>query len=277
MAEKAESVSTAAQIRTLVSHPILVFGLTLLGITISIATWWFTRATVDPVFQAYPVDTVARKESPRLSVLWDGRQVSNLCVTKVALWNEGAVALSQDRFPASDPLRISTPSNIEILAVELANSSRKTLRMSPLIASDKREVTITIDGGDALERGDGIAFRLLFTGDCQSTSFLLLGRVVGSKYGFRRSHKNAIYSEFWSVILLISGGVVGGFLTPMFLNLYTWWLFRTETRAVRQSLYFVIPTGFRILMLIAVLTLAMLVLYGFASRYVIANDLSWIP
>ena len=165
-----------------VGRPLIALALTtLIGFGLA---WWF-YPSIDPTYRAYPSDTVARRESPRLTVNWDGRPIDNLCVSRVALWNAGNQPITQDKLPTTDPVRIVPTRTIHILGVELANSSRPTLSLdTQIVASDKTDnVRFAIHGGDALEKGEGVAVRLLFTGDCTS-DFQVVGRVIGSS-GFR--------------------------------------------------------------------------------------------
>ena len=157
----------------------------LFAIALSVVTWWLTLAKVEPVYMTSPIEVVARKESPRLAISWDGKEIGNLCVTKIALLNTGSVPLRNDLFTESDPIRITTESRIEILDVELAHTSRPNLSASPAIQPNRREFRFSIDGGDAFEKNDGVAFRILSTGACAGLSFKAKGRVIGTTNGFK--------------------------------------------------------------------------------------------
>jgi hypothetical protein len=132
---------------------------------------------------------VARRESPRLAVTWDGKPVDNLCVCRIGLWNEGNGPITQDRLPKSDPLRIVAPKHTHILASEIANISRQNLPIEarPTTTTQGQDaVDVQITGGDALEKLDGVAVRVFFTGDCTAT-FRPQGRVIGAPAGFVKS------------------------------------------------------------------------------------------
>jgi hypothetical protein len=166
-------------------RPLIVslFGLVCMAIGV-LATWYFTES-IEPTYHAWPADTVARRESPRLTVAWDGTPIENLCVCRVALWNWGNKSITQDRFTTSDPLRIQPTKNIRILEVEMANSKRPTLTLDTQIVKSEGgdNVHLSIHGGDAFDKGEGVALRLLFTGDCK-TDFIVTGRVTGTN-GFQ--------------------------------------------------------------------------------------------
>ena len=221
-----------------IGRPSIGFIVGLVGIVATIVTWWY-YPTVDPQYRVFPADVVARRESPRLTVEWDGSPIDNLCVAKIALWNAGKEPITHDRLTDSDPLRIvpakrlslhtteqlgatdsvtsptpggktyvhSTEMVIEtprLLAVETANSSRPTLKLNTQIAkSDGGDiVNLAIHGGDAIEKGEGVALRILFTGDC-SAKFQVAGRVIGSG-GFKPVMPKT-YSILSAVLLAICG------------------------------------------------------------------------
>ena len=169
----------------LIRKPRFIFwwGLAIAGLSLYAGSW-LSRSTIEPVYKVFPIDTVARSESPRLTVSWDGRPVSNLCMAKVAIFNGGEQPLGQEKLPPSDPARIMTSGAIEILSADVIHSSRSSLNVVPTILEGKRQVKFNILNGDALEKYDGVAFRILFTGDCAHTNFSVVGRVVGQPNGF---------------------------------------------------------------------------------------------
>jgi hypothetical protein len=189
-------------------------ALGVLGIAVTILLAWWFYPSVDPTYRAFPADTVARKESPRLTVAWDGVPIENLCVGRVALWNAGTQPITQDKLPTSDPLRIVPTHAVRILGVEIANSSRPTLTLDTQIvkSNEADHVQLSIHGGDAMEKGDGVAVRLLFTGDCKS-DFRVEGRVIGSS-GFRPVRAGGIFP----VLVIESPTVLGVYLMGLFWN-----------------------------------------------------------
>ena len=168
-----------------------------------LGNWWFS-SSVQPVYRVFPTEIVARRESPRLTVEWDLRRIENLCVSKVAMWNVGKTPLSQNMLPSSDPLRIEPSKEIRFLSVEQSNSSRPTLRVGTQL-SYPGSVQVEIKDGDAIEKGEGVALRLLFTGDC-SSDFVVKGRVIGASEGFKlqRESSNSIMANvFWGIAVLV--------------------------------------------------------------------------
>lgn len=183
-----------------------LFGLG--GIVATLLTWYF-YPKVDPTYRVWPVETVAKRESPRLTVEWDGKPIENLCICRIALWNNGKEPITQDKLPNSDPLRIVS-NDVHILAIETANSSRQTLTFDTKIAEHADSVHIAIDGGDAMEKGDGAVFRILFTGNCKS-AFTVAGRVIGSA-GFQlvragTSYLQSVLALFWGIARIFLCGI----------------------------------------------------------------------
>ncbi|MGA2435435.1 MAG: hypothetical protein ABSG25_09130, partial [Bryobacteraceae bacterium] len=148
--------------------------------------YWLSLKSVEPVYRVPSVEVVARKESPRLTMSWDGQPIEKLCVSRVEFWNKGKLPIRHDDLPSSDPLRIVATKPVRILSAETTNVSRNKLSFS--LHVEPTAVFIGINGDDALDRMDGGAIRVLFTGDCQ-TDFEVRGRVVGSS-GFVRGNSN---------------------------------------------------------------------------------------
>jgi len=180
-----DAAPPASKLKSIASGPIFNSLLAIFGIAVTLAIWWLGRSTIDPVYRTYPVEVLAKKESSRLTVLWDQMPIETLCTTKIALLNLGSEPIGSARFTTTDPIRVFTSSNVRLLAVELAHVARPTLRVQATIANDKRGFDFSLLGGDAFENGEGIAFRLLFTGDCSGASFVVRGRVIGTVDGFR--------------------------------------------------------------------------------------------
>jgi hypothetical protein len=155
-----------------------------MGIAATFLVWWLSLAKPEPRYRVSRVEVAARTETPRLGVTWDGQPIKNLCVCRIALWNHGNLPIRSTDLTSSDPLRIVPSRPVRILAVEPANVSRRTLQIERTLSADGSYVGLNIAGSDALERGDGAAFRLLFTGDC-SAGLRVTGRVVGNSDGFQ--------------------------------------------------------------------------------------------
>jgi hypothetical protein len=224
--------------------------------------WWF-YPSVDPTYRAFPADTVARKESPRLAVTWDGAPIDNLCVSRVALWNAGRQPITQDKLPTSDPLRIVPTQAVRILAVDIANSSRPTLTLDTQIVAGIY-VQLSIHGGDAMEKGEGVAVRLLFTGDCKS-DFQVAGRVIGSSR-FRSVVREGSLLPYFALVLIIcyvTVAVIMIFNLEKYLKLR--FPFRIQLIQVIIPFLFVVSAGLGVVMLLILRRVA----YG--------PTLGWLP
>jgi hypothetical protein len=154
---------------------------------------------------------------------WDNEPIDSLCVCRVAFWNDGKIPITQDRLPSSDPLRIVANKPVRILSIETVNTSRSTLSFNYTMRTGTQDVLLSIDGGDALERNDGVAVRLLFEGDCQTTKFQVAGRVIGSSQLIDRTttqdarQQSDSRTPWWlNVIMLV---IVGSILSSVVFDL----------------------------------------------------------
>ncbi len=156
------------------------FTLAILGLLSGLFFYWLSLSSIEPVYSVGPIESVARRESPRLTVAWDGAPVENLCLCRIAFWNKGKVPLTQDKLTAADPLRIAASEAVHVLQVETTNVSRETLRVISKVVRGKNgdTVQLRLAENDGLDQNEGFVVRLLFTGSCDTT-FQILGRVIG--------------------------------------------------------------------------------------------------
>jgi hypothetical protein len=190
------------RVRQFLANPITSVGIGIVGV---VAAWFFyllSLSRITPVYRVSPVEVVARQESPRLSVAWEGHPIPNLCVCRVAFWNEGEIPLRSSDLPLSDPLRIVPTKNVHILTAEVSNVSRRTLSLN--LSLTPTAVLVGINGNDALEEMDGAAIRVLFTGDC-GTDFDMRGRVIGVASGF---HRGIAFRPIPKWLRLVTAGIV---------------------------------------------------------------------
>ena len=184
-----------------------------------IAKWrfFYIRGAANriPAYAVNPTEVLATDGdlSSDLAISWRGKTVPNVCVKRIALWNDGTLPITGSNLPQSDALRLIPSKPVEILFVQVAASSRKRLLFTTRIALDeesKRSVVyIGIDGGDGLEKNDGGEFRIVYSGD-RDTDFRVEGRVVGVAGGFtliktasREREPSNFTERRWTSILFI--------------------------------------------------------------------------
>ena len=185
---------------------------------------------------------------------WDNEPIDTLCVARVAFWNQGKSSLSQDKLPSTDPLRISSSSPIKILSVETVNISRTSLPISYKIKPENKarakfddSIVFSIEGNDALEKDDGFAAKLLFTGDCSKSHLSVQGRV--KSVGQIKQHEIAITFTTYAIALIFFI-ILSILYVKMFMHKLQAYNRSLEAAIIGPSLAWVIPLIFWIRILL---------------------------
>lgn len=188
-----------------IQHP---FFPVILAVGTMIGGYSLGYSSVAPVYKGFPSSVVAKRESPRLSVSWDGTPIESLCIGRVAFWNEGNAPIRMSDLPTSDPLRIVASKPVRILSIEPTNASRNSLRIDPIISTDASGIAyLKVLEGEAMEEDDGVAYKILFTGSCADVVFSVSGRVIGAGRGVRALPPDAdvrVYYKRLSRLLVIA-------------------------------------------------------------------------
>ena len=113
-----------------------------------------------------------------MEVLFEGKRVPALSVSRIAIWNAGTETLRGSDVAPRDPLCILHPSSADILKVKIIESSRTALEVALTATSaDQNSGQITFE---FLDPGDGFLLEVVHT----STSVNTIG-IAGSIMGAR--------------------------------------------------------------------------------------------
>src|SRR5689334_16885871 len=126
-------------------HPIVAL---VSGVFLALFPVWLTQKEKDPVYLLSGAEMIGRPPSlaPRLSIRWDGQEVENVCLTRVAFWNQGKQFIDKLDFTDTDPLRIVPSEPVRILYAQHVRGYPQSLRFD----SDLKRsgVNITLRGND---------------------------------------------------------------------------------------------------------------------------------
>jgi len=196
----------------LLKHPVTGVAAALV---IGVVAYFAGHVSKEPYYATGAAEPVARALAPRLKILWDGSEVPNVMSARVAFWNAGSQYIDAKDISESEPIRFIPSANVQILGAEIVRSGRTTLSFASLVKFDpilnKNVVEVRIVGDEALERGDGGLFRVLFAGDADVT-FTVTGRIKGAPDGFKRKEwsdltQKPILPAVMSVLALFYGGI----------------------------------------------------------------------
>ncbi|HMU66603.1 MAG TPA: hypothetical protein PKE57_05645, partial [Cellvibrionaceae bacterium] len=118
--------------------------------------------------------------SPDLSFIWKGNRINKeLKRFKVAVWNSGNTYIDRNMLSTTEKLRIKIEgSDSEILELNISSTSRPSLHIRAELNHEEQAVTLSIDGDDGLEQGDGFVVSMIYTGSPKPKA-TLEGRIKG--------------------------------------------------------------------------------------------------
>jgi hypothetical protein len=112
----------------------------LIGLAASYITYRLSKRTKEPRYAMRSTNLVANHVSKisDLAISYQGKPISNLTVSKVALWNAGRDPIREGDIPKLDPLTITAKDNAEIRKAEILYSSREANELEIDLASSKK-------------------------------------------------------------------------------------------------------------------------------------------
>jgi hypothetical protein len=108
--------------------------------------------------------------------------IPRLTKTVLVLWNAGEKTISGDDIVASDPLRIETQPQSEILSIVIVKATRQVLNLR--LEQPLDPLNLALIKFDFLDAGDGAVLEILHT--AQSSAATITGTVKGIPRGFKR-------------------------------------------------------------------------------------------
>lgn len=107
--------------------------------------------------------TLIRKKKAKfekLSIVYDGKQIDDLCVSNFTIWNSGNKTLNASDMVTSKELTITAIEDSKILDVEILKCSEETNKFSTQLL-DEHTVKILFDYVDKME---GVVIQIIHTG-----------------------------------------------------------------------------------------------------------------
>jgi hypothetical protein len=215
-----------AQVGRLLRGPILALTVALVGIGVTILIGYvFSVGNVDPCYSVSGVETIAAvlESETRLHLLWDGKDIPNVAVVRIALWNAGKQYIDAKNTVPSSPICIVPPEGVTLLSEAIVNLSRKDLALSlTRVRSETGEEVLQVDllGDEALERGDGAVVQVLYSGPSDG-EWRVAGRIKGDVSGFARREWRIVTSmTFTSFMPLFALAIAIVSLSILILALY---------------------------------------------------------
>lgn len=182
----------STKINSIMEHPLIKLLLSIVSSFIIggvLVFYWVEQKEIEPRYAVSNSEMIAEAttDPSRLRLLWDNEEVQNVYSIKIAIWNAGRQYLDTTSISATDPIRVTYPSDIQILYADFIKTSRDNLSLTAtdLYSTGTRAIQIEIVGDEALEKRDGGVLKILYTSQ-SSDEFAVTGRIKGSKQGFKR-------------------------------------------------------------------------------------------
>jgi|SRR3989344_1922497 len=137
-----------------------------------------------PLYQMRSIRLIGKQEQQLptdITILFKGREVPRLTLTKVWLWNGGTETINGSQIVQDDPLMFSLEQGDEILVANVEAATRPTNKFSVTISPDKPDKAIV--SFDYLDPNDGARIELLHTGKRRYPH--LYGTIRGIPKGLR--------------------------------------------------------------------------------------------
>lgn len=130
-----------------------------------------------------------------LEVTWNNREVSNLAMVEIVLWNDGNHFIDGRNFVNDVPIVIrefNRLENVRIISASIKNESRESLDFDLKVRNDQDSdyLEVFFDRKDALEVSEGIRVKVLYTTDSSkdlcACEWIIESRIKGFPDGFKK-------------------------------------------------------------------------------------------
>lgn len=128
----------------------------------------------------------------RINILYDGKTVNNLSITKIALWNGGKSTIDNKDIAKKDPLRLAISNDYKFLDAEIIYQKNTSNDFEISISDDQKNIYITFDYFDFEE---GIVLQVFHTGH-KSSDISLMGQIKSVKQIHRGYNSPFIFPIF---------------------------------------------------------------------------------
>ena len=190
-----------------IGNPIIAFILTTIS---AIFFLIISLSQKTPYYYVTTPNLAASRITDSLELTFGNRPIRNLYFVDLVLWNNGNQFIDHSDFIESKPTVLKSIGQDHFLASEIICKSRSDLQFTVQTFPDA--IFIKMKGDEALEQGDGVAFRVYYTSNTRKqTKFMLSSRIKGTKKGFiyndiQRTNK-AVHTRIvligWCIILAL--------------------------------------------------------------------------
>jgi len=196
-----------------------------------------TRASLS--YQDHSLQLIEKSKQllpKNIEILFDGKPITQLAKTYIALWNSGNTTLYASNIVAEDPLRLEFSKDAQILQAPVIKSNRDANKFTSMIRANSPNI---VDFNfDYLDPDDGVVIEILHTDKKLDHKIkgTIRGLPKGVKYsgyipsysGSRTTFKYKYLRRLFNLVYILNG--------VMFILIGLYVLILTPTKAVKSLL-----------------------------------------
>lgn len=155
-----------------------IFSLSLgiVGIFLAIFFYFKGKKNRIPIFsiRSYNLVNELSGKIQKLEVLYSGKKINNLTISKIAFWNDGHETIKTQDIAPADPIKILIDDKFEIFEAEILET--KEANNFELIDLDNKSKIISFD---FLAHNEGAILKVIHSGK-SSEDISIVGTIIGS-------------------------------------------------------------------------------------------------
>lgn len=155
------------------------FLLAILGVIFTVYFYIKSKKIRKPIYMLRTVNLVREniQKIVKINILYNGKAINNLSITKIALWNGGKETIDNNDVARKNPLRLSIKNDCMFLDAEIIYQKNTSNGFNISISDDHKYIDITFDYFDFEE---GIVLQVFHTGN-KSDDITLIGQIKSVK------------------------------------------------------------------------------------------------
>lgn len=156
---------------------LITLAIALLGIILTVYFAVRARKSKKPIYAIRTINLVKDKlgKIDRVEMLFDGKRIDNLSISKFALWNEGKDTIRAADVATLNPLKIIISDDYQILDCKITAESDRANGFTAKVGENGKYISL---GFEYFDNKEGIVMEISHTGP-NSTCLTLTGSLCG--------------------------------------------------------------------------------------------------
>ncbi|NOR46832.1 MAG: hypothetical protein GQ533_02125 [Methanosarcinaceae archaeon] len=171
---------------------LLSFLIAIIGVIMAIFFYYRSKKVKSLCYAIHSINVVKDlgSEIVSLKVLYNGKPVNNLTVTRIAFWNAGRATINSKDIPTTKPLIVSIEGGGKILDAKIYKVTDKANLLSISTSDDQLSSNIKFE---YLDKGDGAIFQFIHN-NINDKNMVVDGIIIGAGSPIKRYVHNFTFS-----------------------------------------------------------------------------------